>query len=75
MHGMSRWAVLAVCGMVAAASAAERLSFASRPLLAGRASLTADGFVEARTLGTANFTPELHLSMEDCFGEGVRNED
>jgi len=75
MHGVSGLVCVAVCGIVVTAAAAERLSLESRPLLAGRASLTADGFVEARTLGTANFTPELHLSMEDCFGEGVRNED
>ncbi len=65
MRGMSKLACVAVCGFaVVSAAAAERLSFESRPLLAGRASLTADGFVEARTLGTANFTPELRCPVQ-----------
>jgi RHS repeat-associated protein len=57
-------ACVAVCGIVVTADAAERLSLEARPLLAGRASLTADGFVEARTLGTANFTPELRWPVQ-----------
>ena len=65
MRGMSKLACVAVCGFaVVSAAAAERLSFESRPLLAGRASLTADGFVEVRSLGTANFTPELRWPVQ-----------
>ena len=64
MRGMSMLACVAVCGIVVTADAAERLSLEARPLLAGRASLTADGFVEARTLGTANFTPELRWPVQ-----------
>ena len=59
MCRMRRVVCVAVCGFAVVVGAAERLSLEARPLLAGRASLTADGFVEARTLGTANFTPEL----------------
>ena len=44
--------------------AAERLTFTSRPISAGRASLTEDGFRVSRTLGTANFTPELAYPVE-----------
>ena len=54
----------AVCFAVSGASAAESLTFGARPLLAGRASLTADGFVEVRSLGTANFTPELRWPVQ-----------
>ena len=39
-------------------------SFAFRPLLAGKASLTEDGFVVSRAVGTANFAPELTLPVE-----------
>ena len=67
MRGMSMLACVAVCGIVVTADAAERLSLEARPLLAGRASLTADGFVEARTLGTANFTPELRWPVRGSF--------
>lgn len=46
------------------AGAAERISFSSRPMSAGRASLTEDGFAVSRTLGTANATPELSYPIE-----------
>ena len=47
-----------------AASAAGRPDFSYRPLLAGKASLTEGGFVEARSLGTVAFAPELALPVE-----------
>ncbi len=51
--------VLSLAVLVACAFAAEGPTFLSKPLLAGRASLTEDGFVVGRSFGTANFTPEL----------------
>ncbi len=47
-----------------AASAAGRPDFSYRPLLAGKASLTEGGFVEARSLGTVAFAPELAIPVE-----------
>jgi len=48
MHKLLRKVALAVVWVLSeCAFAAEGPSFLSRPLLAGRASLTADGFVEA----------------------------
>ena len=44
--------------------AAERVDFASRPLLAGRASLTGDGYIETRSLGVARLSPELTMPIE-----------
>lgn len=43
------------------ASASDGVSFAHRPLLAGKASLVSDGFEMTRTLGVAAFAPELQL--------------
>ena len=60
---------LVVVGLLSVtASAAEGPSFQSKPLLAGRASLTEDGFVVARSLGTANFTPELAYPVQLAYG-------
>ena len=58
-----------LAALVASAFAAEGPTFLSKPLLAGRASLTADGFVVGRSLGTANFTPELALDLEKHNGQ------
>ena len=44
--------------------AAEGVSFAHRPLLAGKASLTSGGFEVSRTLGVAAFAPELQIPVE-----------
>ena len=44
--------------------AAERVDFSSRPLLAGRASLTEAGYVESRSLGVARMSPELTMPIE-----------
>lgn len=43
---------------------AENVNFLSRPLSAGKASLTENGFLISRTLGTANFSPELRLPVQ-----------
>ncbi len=56
-------AVLA--GLFAVATfAAERVDFASKRLLAGRASLTETGYIEQRTLGVARLSPELTMPVE-----------
>ena len=44
--------------------AAERVEFLSRPLLAGRASLTEPGYVESRSFGVARMSPELAMPIE-----------
>jgi len=65
--GTVRSAVLAsgVCAAGAqSAFCADGPAFAFRPLLAGRASLMETGFVETRTLGTANFASELRMPVE-----------
>ena len=56
-------AVIAVCNT----SLAGGLSFKSSPLQAGRASLTEDGFRISRSLGAANFTPELSYPVEVAY--------
>ncbi len=42
----------------------EKLSWQSKDLLAGKASLTSDGFSLSRTLGTANFSPEFRMPIQ-----------
>ena len=57
----------AVCGVVLAtlvAGALENVNFISRPLTAGKASLTENGFILAEILGRANFSPELRLPIQ-----------
>ena len=43
---------------------AEGVSFAHRPILAGKASLASDGFEVSRTLGVAAISPELQIPVE-----------
>ena len=50
--------------MAFASAAAERVDFAHRPLLAGRASLVEVGYVESRSLGVARLSPELTMPIE-----------
>ena len=44
--------------------AAENVNFVSKPLTAGKASLSENGFIISRNLGTANFSPELRLPIQ-----------
>ncbi|MDD4181142.1 MAG: hypothetical protein PHE87_05895, partial [Victivallaceae bacterium] len=44
--------------------AAEQVNFLSKPLTAGKTSLTENGFVVSKTIGTANFSPELRLPIQ-----------
>ena len=56
---------VAIASVMAFASvAAERVDFAHRPLLAGRASLVGEGYVERRSLGVARLSPELTVPIE-----------
>ncbi len=64
MHISKHIASLVSALALFAAGAAERISFSSRPMSAGRASLTEDGFRVPRNLGTANATPELAYPIE-----------
>ena len=57
-------AAIAMCHM----ALADNLSFRSSPLMVGRASLTEDGFKLSRSLGAANFTPELSYPYASSFG-------
>ena len=43
------------------------LSFAIRPMLAGHASLTENGFVVSRTIGIANFSPEFRIPVQIMY--------
>lgn len=45
-------------------SARETLNFLSKPLSAGKASLTENGFYLDRVLGIANFSPDLRLPVQ-----------
>ena len=74
----------AVVGLsFASGFAAEGVSFAHRPLLAGKASLASDGFEVSRTLGVAAISPELQIPVElvydsssessGAFGHGWRS--
>ena len=40
------------------------LNFNAKPLTAGKALLTTDGFTIQRVLGTANFSPDLRLPIQ-----------
>ena len=40
------------------------ISFVGNPMLAGRASLTENGFVVTRTIGVANFSPEIRIPVQ-----------
>jgi hypothetical protein len=53
---------LFVCGC--AFGAGDSLSFVSKPLTAGKASLTENGYLVPQNLGTANFSPELRLPVQ-----------
>lgn len=53
--------------MVALPVVAERIDFMSKPMLAGRASLAGEGYVERRLLGVANFSPELRYPIELAY--------
>ena len=46
------------------AFAVENVNFISKPLTAGKASLTENGFLYTRTLGIANFSPELRYPIQ-----------
>ena len=62
---IKRTAVIALAAFAGLCSAAaERVDFTSRPLLAGRASLTEVGYVESRSLGVARLSPELTMPIE-----------
>ena len=43
------------------------ISFAGNPMLAGRASLTENGFVVTRTIGVANFSPEFRIPVQIIY--------
>ena len=53
---------LFLCGC--AFGAGDSLSFVSKPLTAGKASLTENGYLVPQNLGTANFSPELRLPVQ-----------
>ena len=55
---------IAMCHM----TFADNLSFRLSPLMAGRVSLTEDGFRLSRSFGRANFTPELSYPYASSFG-------
>ena len=44
--------------------AGENVNFLAKPLTAGKASLTEQGYQVCRTLGSANFSPELRYPLQ-----------
>lgn len=48
--------------------AGETVGFASRPMLAGKASLTEEGYMVRHDLGTARFSPGLEIPVELVYG-------
>ena len=64
MHILKRLPVLVSALTFCSVWATEKISFTAKPISAGRASLTEDGFRVTRNLGTANATPELAYPVE-----------
>ena len=60
---MAALSLLSVCA-IPLRSAADGPDFRTRPLLAGKASLTGPGFTVRRELGVANLAPELRIPVE-----------
>ena len=56
------------------ANAGETLDFSVRQMLCGKASLLNDGFFLLRTLGTANFSPELRLPIQLVYDSMKKEE-
>ena len=59
----SFFAVLLTC-LIGSLSAAESIHFLSRPLTAGKASLTENGYIITQLLGTANFSVDLRFPIQ-----------
>ena len=57
-------AILLGAVLSCAAVATENVQFLSKPLSAGKAMLTEDGFLVPHLLGTANFSPELRFPIQ-----------
>lgn len=55
--------VLIAC-LIGSLAAAEPVNFLSKPLTAGKASLTENGYIISQVLGTANFSPDLRLPIQ-----------
>ncbi|MBS1370010.1 MAG: RHS repeat protein [Lentisphaeria bacterium] len=64
----------AVLFCAACAFGAEKVSFAVRGLSAGKASLTENGYTVTRTLGTANFSPELRMPVQLIYNSALEDE-
>jgi hypothetical protein len=66
--------VLAIFTVFSAQSLfSKTVSFSHQPLLAGKASLTDNGFEVKRTLGTAVFAPELMMPIELVYSSSSEN--
>ena len=50
--------------------AAEPVDFSCKPMLAGRAALAGEGFYDIRTIGAANFSPELRFPVQIVYQIG-----
>ncbi|MGE4564100.1 MAG: hypothetical protein AB7F32_04460 [Victivallaceae bacterium] len=62
--------LLGLCLLVSL-QAGENLKFNARPLTAGKALLTTDGFTIERVLGIANFSPDLRLPIQLIYRSDV----
>ena len=56
-----------VVWLLAFTAAGDTISFLAHPMLAGHASLTENGFVVSRTLGTANCSTELQIPVQILY--------
>jgi hypothetical protein len=66
--------VLAIFTVFSAQSLfSKTVPFSHQPLLAGKASLTDNGFEVKRTLGTAAFAPELMMPIELVYSSSSEN--
>jgi len=52
--------------------AGDQVSFVSKPLAAGKALLTEDGYALSKTLGVANFSPEVRLPIQLVYTSSSR---
>lgn len=59
----SFFAALLAC-LIGNLSAAESVDFLAKPLTAGKASLTENGYIITQLLGTANFSPDLRFPIQ-----------
>ncbi|MEI8248112.1 MAG: hypothetical protein WCI51_19915, partial [Lentisphaerota bacterium] len=64
MHLVTRTLLSLALFMAFSAGAYEKINWQSKAMTAGKANLTADGFIVSRILDTANFSTEFQMPIE-----------